>query len=383
MAVTLNASPAAVAPVGNCLEYELKLDSGGVAPEVKSTGYQVYVDGAAVTEVEQIPYTGQGEVVDVANHVRPYLATTRKNPATIISGVLDDTFAIEYYLKYGEITFDASDCTTVQDITTTGATKVAINSAFQWHEDPDGLAAGDVVILSSRPTTGYYMRGASDWLWIYRKPNATDSVYVYHKQYDNTGTLITSGTLDWVTEGAHILSVGPANMFGLLDASAAYYTIEIFNATPLNNASRVATYTFHLLSRCRPNAYNDELYWVEPLGGYAGLRFDSVTMGGNAASTRYEQRPGCLADTGGIARADVQARKTAQFSTQIPHVQGIEAWLDGLFTSRTVYMKYRLPSGSDTVVRCNITDGAYQTLNNEDDILISVGVEFSIPVNTL
>jgi len=391
MAVNLISEPDAVVPVGNCIEYELELDDPGTGSITKILGYQVWVGGNAVTDVERIQYTGEPEKIDISREVRAYLATTKQQPDVQILGTQDTAFTVDFYIKYGEISFDSDTCDTTVNLSSTSSTRTAINAAFQWYEDFSGLDAGEVVALSSRPLRNTVAADQTDWLWFFRK-SGSGSVYVLTEEY-GPGGLLASFSYDWVSAGAHLLGIGPANysLSPALEDGVTYYKLKVYDAVPLGTP--VYEYTFIIKPICSPYVNGNELYWLEPQGGYASLSFDNVRIGGSVSSGSYYlgrpcgDTPANAGINGGVRRINSKGFKRYQLNTQIPYVENVDRWLDGLFASQETFLRFKLPTGVNTLARFTIADGEYQVISNgpeqADDITINVIGDLHLPTNVL
>lgn len=384
MSVSIVSNPSAVVAAGNCVKYELENDDAGTPPESISAGYQLWVNGAAAMPVEQIPYSGQDEPIEFSDLIRSYLSTTFQVPGVTVEGLQDTAFTTSFYLKYGTITFDSSDCSVVQDVSTDHDTKLALNSAWQVWEAQTALTGSDAVILSNRPTSGIQRRGGNDWLWIYRESG--EDVTVVFRFYRDNGTEILGGTQHtWTSAGVHIVSIGPGNHPSSTSAmaAAAYYKVEIRNGS-LSSSPLEQTYTFRLMPNCNHvTTQANQLYWLEPKGGYAGIQFENVRIGGSVSSSRYDEGRPCGTSGSGRFRHGVEALKKITWNTVMPFKERLDEFLEGIFTTKYAFVRWNLANGTQSVVRVNILDGEYSLINNNEDISLTITGEFFVPMNTL
>jgi len=386
MAATIDSAPADVVAVGNCIRYGVSLSDGGTAPEVKSTGYQLFVEGAAImAKIRQIPYTGATEYLDFSKVLRSQVRTTPQQPGAVVSNVEDADFEKEFYLRYGEVVFNSDTCdTNLSGVSTNDTTKKVANIAFQWFQDQGDLAAG-VIPCTNRPATNYVCRDQSDWLWLY-KGSAGNYAVIFRVNYnDGTSDAISVE----VSPGAKIFSIGPGNFFDpfLIVAGKkwVWYEIEVYSdlATTL-----VKSFRFNVVDCCS-GSFPDELYWLEPMGGYAGMKFDTVRVGNGITSRVYDQGVDCSASTveglgvnGGKTKGFVSSVRTVSLQKTIPYTEGIELFLEGLISSKSHFVNQPGPSG-EVLAKFILSDGSYTVSDNGNSISLSVSGEIHIDFNVL
>lgn len=386
MAVTVDSSPADVVAVGNCIRYALSLSDGGTPPQVKSTGYQLYEDGggAITQEIEQIPYTGASEAVEFQDVLRKQVQTTPQQPGAQVDNVKDTTFAIDFYLKYGEIIFDSSDCSTnLSGVSSNDAVKTAANIAFQWHQDQSALPTG-VTPCTNRPLKNYVCRTQSDWLWLYKFAAGSYAIIVTVYYTDGTN----SAKSYEVTPGASIFSIGPGNFFDgdfSIGKTWQYYTIEVYSDLAV---TLLKTYTFYVVDCCA-GLSPSQLFWLEPMGGYAGIQFDEVQKGNTLSSNVYDQAVDCslssvsdLGKSGGKSKSRSISVRQVLMRKTMPYEEGIDLFLEGLVSSRNHYVNYPGPSG-DVLAKFVLADGNYTVANDGKSLELTVSGELHIDFNVL
>ena len=392
MAVTLT-EPNDVQPVGNCLEFGLTLSDGGGENEIKSIGYQLQTAaGSALTVEEQIPYTGETERRSFEEVLRNHVFTTVPDVATIYNGTTDSNFTLEFNLKYGEISHDTETCVTTKAINQTSANHYAVNSALQFFEAFNSLESG-AFILSHKPYTFNTGKRQSDWFWIWARSGTTVCEV---RQYDSSGSQIAFNNANAShNNSAHYWSVGGGNGFFGLQSNTSYYTIRF-----TNEGSQIGkTYTVYVGNSGSSSAgcgtSDDssspvgELYWLEPLGGYASLLFNSAEYGNLTSSSMFETPLLCGASVGiasknyGRTRYGTKSFRRVAFRTTLDYSLGLERYLDGLFASESCLVRYQLPDNTFQAVKFVLAnEGGYSFDPATGEVTVEVIGEIHFNVNT-
>jgi len=382
--VTLTTTPNDWQPIGNDFEFGFTISaSGDGADLVYSIGYQLFdEDDIAITELEQIPYSSGEQFVNFARDIKPYIYTTLQDPGADPTLDFDTNFGRGFYIQYGQIEFDSANCTTeTSGVGTSSDQYEAMNCAFQWWEDYGAFASGDMVVLSDRPAENYVTADQDIFLHIFR--DITDNLIVFRLNYDSAGNQIGSTELlTEVSQGAHVhavsafpddpLHVGLARWRILVNETLGDTTIKTYNFT---------------IRQCGDSPIR-ELHWIEPKGTQSSLVFEDVVIGGNqAAGSTFETRvPRGLTNVQrgkdyGLSRSNVKGFKRVTFRSVMDQVDGLEVWLDGLFSSRHHYVKYPV-SNSYIMAKFVIDDGGYETYN-ENQLAVTVAGTIHIPINAL
>lgn len=394
MSVTLTSQPAEAVAADNCPVYELELSTAGSETVVNSIGYEFYVDGQKLAGLEEIGYTGAPEKFNVSEILRAQVKATLAG-YNVTSVTLDTAAVKPFYLKYGMLQFYTETCQKVTALGNQSATRYAVSANFPWYLDESAISGSDPVVLSERPARIPIYSGQRDWLHIWRN---SGGVSVQFKGYDSSGNLIVRRTVTAsFNKQVRIFPVGPGNGFfsQYLTPNISYYDIDVHNTIiadqdigvtmeggievqgvqfDVGAQSVVWTCRFILQSCSNITAPNDEIYFEEPIGGFAGLKFLEVQARTSPTSQRYSKAVPCgISYPGrgldyGVTRYDVRSFSAWQMRTEIPYYEGIERWLDSFFSARNHFIKFKLPSGAFTYAKVNLTDGSYNTLNGKEAI---------------
>lgn len=390
MAVTITSQPATITPIGNGVEFEFSISASGDGGDlVYSIGYQLYdSNDTAITDLEQIPYTSAGASVDFAKDIEPLIYTTIQQSDDYPSFEHDATFHKNFYVKYGQIEFDSSTCTTETSGVSADSTEfTVINTAYQWWEDYSGLASGSpsIRVMSDMPIENYVDRSQTIPVWLWRIPG-DGSIYAERTNYDRNGNTTGGGTLfQTLSSGAHIIDASPGSTiadWGATDIdNLSRYEIEI---RPGVLSSPLVTYYFYV-NDCG-DATIKELHWIEPKGGQASIVFDRTIESANVTANNYEVRTPrneSIANYGlnyGKTRANAKTVKQITMQKSLRNQEDMRVFLDGLFASQQHFVKYPKASGY-TMCKFILQDGQYQISDNKESILLTVTGEIHLPIN--
>lgn len=382
MSVLLISQPPAAVALGNCIQFGLSITDGGSGNTQISRGYQILDgDDNELTSVEQIPYTDSIELFNAEQFIRDINLVSTKLPDLSSTSIVEDANAKkDIKLKYGEITFDSDTCQTTQDLSSESSLFRVVNAAFHWFQDDDLTDLERV--LTSRPSISYVCKDQYDWLHVWAL-SATIDIKVTYYFSDGTNAFTTSSIIN-PSNDVFIIPVGPANNAFHLPANIVRYKIELTNQTPVT----FATYWFYIDNNCCPTSNYKELYFLEPTGGNASLVFDNVQVGGNVTSDRFNQFTPCYktetqygADYG-LTRINSKSFKRFSFSRTMKYEDGIDVFLDGLFATERAFMRFPYHSGDD-IAKFIIDDADYQSVNNTDDVQITVSGRLHLDNNVL
>jgi len=385
MAVNIVAEPATNRPAGACVEFELELTDAGAGTTKKSLGYQLYNDSnGELTTEEQIPYTGAPEKVNFSRDLLPQASTPFPGVGTQLFGVPVPEAKVGYYLKYGEILFDTETCTVTKNITSQSATKYVYNVAPQFFLDHDLFTGNSYVHLTSKPRLNFTRRGQNDWIYIWVASGATMYVRLTYQTSDGTFTQNVQSFPGG--DGVNVLSVGPANCYVTLPSDVVFYYLE-FNTSPSwNNKDR---FWFRVQTDCTDEAPINEIYWLEPMGGFAGLKFDQVEIGITLASNRYQAPVPCSATATqrsqgyGNTRYGTTGTKRVILRREIEYRDGLDQYLDGLKASSTHFIKWPI-SGSTIIAKLVVSDeSSYRFNSDNDNIQLEIVGDIHLPINAL
>ena len=384
MAVTITSNPGDYQPIGNRFEFGFTIDASGDGGDfVYSIGYQLFdEDDTAITDIEQIPYSAAEQFVDFENDIKPHIFTTLQDPGDAPILTFDSNAQKGFYVTYGQIEFDSAGCTTeTSGVSDDSSEYLAINSAWDWYEEYDGLDAGDLVMLSDRPAYNEVTADQDIFVSMFRE--ATDNIFVFRLNYDKDGNQIGSTVLNSVvSSGVHIYA-----MSAFPDTYTGIHHWQVNFTETIGGSPVIKEYNF-LLSQCADSAIR-ELHWIEPKGSQSSIVFETVSFGGNqaAGSTFEKYVPSGLTNVQrgkdyGLSRSNVRTFRRVTFSKIMYNTPDLPKWLDGLFASSMHYVKYPLPDGTYIFAKFVIDSGSYEAYN-ENQLILTVSGSIHIPVNAL
>ncbi len=351
MSVTMTRQPLEAVPAGNCSRYSLLLYGNDPAPLVYSIGYEFYVDGEKLAGLEEIHRTGAEEDFDPSKILISQVKTTLMGYYEN-SAALDSAAVKPFYIRFGQLEYNTETCEKQTTLGNQTSSRYAVSSTFPWYLNPAAINDSAPVVLSERPSRIQIYTNQRDWIHVWRKSGA---IGVRYLGYDFAGNLIRAAVSNkTANRQVYIFPVGPGNGFFPWDAGVAYYDIEVHDqavsvpdVTALNLGVGIQAIVWScrfVVSSCENQAApNDEIYFEEPLGGYAGFKFLEVQERAAVTSNRYRAGVPCgVAFPGegqayGTTRHGIEAYPGFLMRTEIEYTDGIERWLNAFFSARNHY----------------------------------------------
>lgn len=383
MAVTATPQFNSPYPVGNGLEFLFEIDSSGSGDIVYSIGYQLY-DGhdVALTDLEQIPYLSGGALADFAADINPHIYTALLQPDTESPSafLFDSGFAAPFYVRYGQIEFDTTNCTTeTSGVNQDSAEFTAFNAAFQfWQPDAGAASDNELVMLTDRPQDNYIARDEDVYIHLYRTPGQ-DIAYQL-AAYSSVGVVVDSEAAFIASSGAHVVCAS----FDSLNARAVKFMLGLRTT---EEGPFDYEYWFYR-TECADSPYR-QLYWIEPKGSQSGLSFDQITEVATSTSIRYEKRtpryktPAQYGVDYGTTIAKKVTVRTVQMTKTMRNDEDIRTYLAGMAASEQHFLKYRLADGSAILCKFILQDDPQiVVLDSENQLTVTVVGQIHIPVNT-
>lgn len=356
---------------------------------VYSIGYEFYVGGEKLAGLEEIGWTGAAEDFNPAHILRGQVKAALMG-YNVSSAAADPTAVRQFYLKYGQLEYNTETCDKVTALGNQSATRYAVSAIFPWYIDPAAINGSAPVVLSERPSRIQIYTNQRDWIHVWRKSGA---IGVRYRGYDFAGNLVReSVTNRTANRQVYIFPVGPGNGFFPWDPDIAYYDIEVHDTTvasPDDDADIALLESMDvgiqaIIWSCRfvvascenQAAPNDEIYFEEPLGGYAGMKFLKVQDRSSVTSRRYRAGLPCgvefpgAGQSYGTTRYSPEAFTGFQMRTELEYTDGIDRWLNAFFSARNHYRKFRMPDGSFAYEKAILTDGSYNILNNRETVVV-------------
>jgi hypothetical protein len=296
MAVSLESEPFELTTVKPDVTWEITMDTPSNATIRRFAFYElVKVSGGigangTIGERQVVPYTSQTIRVDFSDTIRRLLGD--QLPALDDDSTLSDSEMWgEFSIRFGELQQTISTGAVVEfGVTVTTARKV-FRSAFQHYEYDWVTEPGPLSIFSNKPETLRLGLGQSDWIYLYVKTALGGVVTRFYNalgaEIGAAGALYTSGT-------AVGYPIGPGNnaaatAAGITDwTQVYYYTIELGTFSGGDVPSPDRTFRIYV-DNCEPTREEVDLFWLEPAGGYASLRFKTVQFGVNRSTTRFRE----------------------------------------------------------------------------------------------
>jgi len=242
----------------------------GSGTDGQSTGYQIFFDGAAITEIEEI---GQGSFC-----LRPGTEFEKLFlpliPSLTATSPFADTEAVkDAKVDYGDITYDEENCESTANIGSSTPTIKVVNAVIQdWETN---LFAGPIGKgLSSRPKTTNIYSNQYNFISVFNEA-AGEATIVKH-YIDGSQAITVAATASGIT----VIPCGPANMVGGGADGLSWYEIQGVGPT-------------WCLKVCQTRETNMvQILFFEPIGGWSvinGRFIDSSGAGGT--SERYFTMP--------------------------------------------------------------------------------------------
>ena len=363
MALTFNTTPVLNSPVKDILPFDI--DVGASAANTKTILSYVVTGAGGATDIilpEQSIDDCGGQNIDLnfSQHIENRVFTTM--PALNTAAVTGDTnFQDIFTVNFTETEFNTVSCldTTLTNISQ-GSYNV-YNIAPQWYES-NFFVGTDPIVLSAKPTTLYLERGVNDWIWVRTQALGVDANFSVIGTGVNTVALAANTT--------YRLPVGPGNFIGAIAATTQRLQVTI---TPSGGGAAIYTYNIVLEEDCT-GADGYEIYWVEPLGGYAGLRFENQQISGNrVASTVLADRStstdiATRGNSGGLTSINSQSFGRYTLSKELYYTEGIKRYLDGFIASEHHYINREI-DGTNYMQKF-ILDNADYVIDNDEGIVI-------------
>ncbi len=342
--------PDAFFPVrGGCGRFTLQ----GSGNEDDNTGYQVFFDGNALTEIEEV---GQGTInvspdrmVDIARLFRP------KIPVLGATAAYEDDEAVkEVYIKYGDITYDQDNCTSQVNVNTDSDTRKIVNATVQdW--EADIFAANTVEALTYRPLVMNMCRNQYEYISIF-SPGGSGTVSVV--RIDGNGT--ETGTVVSLNEGITVIPIGGKNHVGGVSlANIVRVEVRVYTGK---------TFKYFVKDGCCPPDLG-QIVFFEPNGGWAVLK--GCPASANIDSSGVEI---CTEIPCGISGTDrflygkqpvsMSGQMNVNIEVEVPPRPDWAFYLSSFKMSRHRYIVRETLTG-DQLVKLNIGSGGIRIFEKE------------------
>lgn len=334
MAVTLT-PPNTYSTLSSAI-FTLSNSDTGTDPVQINAGYQVK-DGASnnLTVVERMPNTGGTEKYDIAGLLASLVETPFPGEVSGITNLLQ--YAASYSVSYGTITFDASDCSTVQALTSSTTGLKIVNAYLEPYQSAAEYNSGNLQVLSYKPTTIYAGPGQSDYIYVFR---SSGEAWIRATVYYNDGTTTTQTTGRSLNGSAAYISSGPANLFATTTKAFSSYKIEVASSSSYSD-SRVFNYKIDTICNDERNATT--LFFLNPMGGWESMEFEDHSIGGGRDVVQY--RSPVMSDSvslsqGGILETDIRTSETLSLSRVVDTTEGLGEFVSAMMRGRDYYVRY-------------------------------------------
>ena len=273
MAVSVTESPTSVVPIGEGVRWALLLDSFGTDPITKKIGFQILdEDGNELTPLRSVKPPGDGVPVDFIVEAKKVILDAglikTKIPTLGYGGggsaENDDEIMKGVKLLYGDLVFDATDCTSENNVSTETPVVDVINSALNRWDDKD-FTGGDTIVLNNMPKCLNIARDSVVWLWVFNGSGVTCTHTAYYRD-GTTAQLIANSGFD-----VAIFAMSNAALAGYFDIDKLIKIEHVFALTGGD-----VTYTTIYTCNEATKVYH-EVHALDPLGGYNTLVAEQAT----------------------------------------------------------------------------------------------------------
>lgn len=387
MAVTITQQPNAITTVRPSLEWWLTQTVAPAANHELYLYYRINVNSSFVMSSQRVlRYSQHTAKLDFSNIVLAALECPIK--------ALDDTTAAhqpesvaDCYIEYGEWDVDLDTGNQVQSGPFNTGPIRAIFGGFSPNQGDPVIGTSAPILLTNKPTRFKLARNQADW--IYFSGNTSGASQAQIIGYDSAGATVFATSVKSVSAGEYVgFPVGGANAFeqaGGIPSNVCYLEVEI--ATLLGFANST-TYRIDIYD-CddQPEA---ELYFREPKGGWASIRFDRVDYGvsrtANTFSQYYDKR-GTIADRLGVGGSAVIGASGRQSFTLVKKLNQeslqLADYYAGLFATKEHYIRRLAADGSYQAERVIITSGDSTVAKYGGSIEFSVSCQLAKNTNEI
>lgn len=385
--------------------YTIVSETLGAAPSYVDgfrIAYQFFTEnntgGAPVTDLRSVPplsLNGSEQNIELdftevaAGLVRTTLPFSLSGTPTT-----DDTISKRVFLRAGSHV-SAGGSTTWGTFTKSNVVNI-INAAVKVDANkllPYIFFGGGVLVkfLTARPAVWPVNRENSfEWMWfignvaehfsIIGSGGLTDYKIRYTVYSESGGITLTNNTLA-ATDGVFVIPCGPSNLPPAIDLEGkTHYTIQIFanvfiDETPtFIEVSELRTFT--LMERMPCAEPFSEVYFLEPLGGYATLPIHRVSVDVEQQYQTHEMPidpDASVADKRtlyGLSTNSTKSWYKASVEIRLRYTKENFEYLSGLRSSPDLHLRYR-PDADTSEVYKFIPDAGSMQVYQEDDYAIA------------
>ena len=383
MAVTIESAPNTVQSLGEGVCWTLRLSSFGAGTETKKIGYQLFEQGTdnPITPLRAVRPTGSGTpddfVVDFTADIIAYGVCRTKLPTLGFGLALfaeeDDEIIQTVYLKYGELTYDSSDCSFANDVTNDSANHQVIASAAQMYDVLD-FNGGDAIQLNNMPLIFQVFPDTVAWLWAY---NAGGTSVTYTATF-NDGTTDTLVSAFGASHDVGIIGLTNAaidNHFG-----SNVIKLETLIAFATGDVTYVANY-----GACPPTEVYHEIYVLDPLGGYnmliAKVQTD-VASTAEFASLPLLKGSTDYARTGSVT-VDKKSSPVQTYTAKIRNTERALKYVQALAIGTHAFIRIRKTDGSNMMSSFRIEGSTIKIFQTDSAIDLSFKGQIGHPLNVI
>lgn len=345
-----------------------------------------------VTNVEAVTprVTGVGTIPRVClnfkEDVRGLVSTSF--PSLSLNDILlDETFAVEVFLKYGA--YQVADCV-VTDFGWLSSNRVWLLNSVVQIDDADKLTryiypdSNPPEFLTVRPESVKMPSGSLFWLWTYATylDNSEFIEYRAHWEYfDEAGvSLATFTSASTPNEnGVYIIPAGPGNSPGIPAGTARVdVRLEVYR---VSFAAWVAASEVYSVQVGHPgNCGTLEFYFLEDLGAYSTIHFQDFAEVTHVVENQVFTQPEIAADSlydrdlvsrllgGGYSRANIQSWNVYKATTHGLDSPELERYFRQFRDSENILFRYTSETG-DEVVRKIILEPGESVIRRDGEYL--------------
>lgn len=379
MAVTVNEQPGTSSAVGQGVRFIFDVSDPGAGTERRLSYLLTETASGDAVFPRRAVERGDGTIIlDFAQNIEPVLSTTL--PTLDSTSLFTDAeFEKVFSLNIQEKDFNETTGGVTTPSTQDFASLRVFNCAPQWDEASLFLSASDPVVLSYKPDNFTAYRTQHDWIWI---RTGSTSVSLNYRVKDENGTNInfsTPGALP--TNSAVAVPIGPANI------AVAVGTGVQLEITGTSGATTFFEYNIYIQEDCAP-ADKHEIYWQEPLGGYASLRFDNriESTQRNVTTTEAERvRSTSLttkASTGGLSSVNGNSYDKYTLTTELDYDEDMQKYIAGLLASENHFVYRSLPT-INVMNKVILENADVQYFADDQRVLLSLTFREHQNINTL
>jgi len=357
MALTFNTTPNTDSPVKDVTPFNISVDASAFNSKTILSYEVIGTGGADIILPRQTIDDCGGQVIELnlSQHLESRVST--ELPPLNTAGVTTDgSFQNIFSVNFTETSFNIVNCTSTELTNISQGSYNIYNIAPQWYES-NLFINTDPIPLSAKPATIYTTRGQNDWIWVRMGASGVAS-------YQVVGGATQNVSLNANT--TYIIPCGAANWIGVISDTTKVLRLVIGDNAQL-------TYNIVLEPDCT-GADGYELYWLEPRGGYAGMRFENRSSSAtrNTSQVRADRATGTTistrGSTGGLTNVNSQSFGRVSLSKEMYYTEGIEDYLKGFIASEDHYINRNI--NGTAVMTKFIVDNAEYLIDDDEGIVI-------------